>query len=84
MKLKPPHVAIATLIVLIVFLAADCAVLRNPFGGNDAAMLVLCALPMANKIATSVSLAVVSLLLTALFSIVALEGGWIAHRFINT
>jgi hypothetical protein len=48
MKMKPPRIAIATVIVLTVLLAVDCALLRSPFGGNDAAMLRLCALPMAN------------------------------------
>jgi hypothetical protein len=162
MKWKPPRVAIATLIVLTVILAADCALLRNPFGGNDAAMLRLCTIPTANvlafglylsivrsrrgekapflfgfevcgwaalaaflygceafpaslsmaispifstvhnlcmenlpfeamksldptftvthKIATAVSLSAVSLVLTALFSIAALVGGWVVHR----
>jgi hypothetical protein len=166
MTVKPPRVAIATLIVLIVRLAADCAILRSPFGGNDAAMLRLCAIPMANvlafglylavvrsrrgekapflfgfevsgwaalaaffwgcgaipaslsiglspifftvhnlcmenlsfeamksldptftathKIATAVSLSAVSLVLTALFSIVALVGGWVVHRLRGT
>ena len=51
MKIKPPRVAIATLIVLIVLLAADCALLRSPFGGNDAVMLRLCTIPMANILA---------------------------------
>ena len=164
--MKPPRVAIATLIVLIVILATDCALLRSPFGGNDAAMLRLCAIPMANilafglylsivrsrrgekapflfgfevsgwaalaaflygceafpaslsmglspiyftvhslcmdnlpfeamksldptfrvanKIATAVSLSAVSLALTALFSIVALVGGWVVHRVKGT
>jgi hypothetical protein len=59
MKLKPPRVAIATLIVLIVLLAADCALLRSPFGGNDAAMLRLCTLPMANVLAFGLYLSIV-------------------------
>jgi hypothetical protein len=166
MKPKSPRVAIATLIVLIVFFAVDCALLRNPFGGNDAAMLRLCTIPMANilafglylyvvrsrrgekdpflfgfalfgwaalaaflygceafpaslslaflpiasavqamcmdnlsfeamksldptftvahKIATAGSLIVVSLVLTALFSLIALAGGWLARRLKGT
>jgi hypothetical protein len=162
MKIRPPRVSIATLIVVMALLAADCALLRSPFGGNDAAMLRLCILPMANvlafcvylalartrrgekasfligyvvagcaasvvyligcdtypfwlsmrlapiyfpvndicmnnlpyetmnsldptftvthKIATAVSLSAVSLVLTALFSIIALAGGFVVHR----
>jgi hypothetical protein len=59
MKMKPLRVAIATLIVLIVHLAADCALLRSPFGGNDAAMLRLCTLPMANVLAFGLYLSVI-------------------------
>ena len=59
MRMKPPRVAIATLIVLIVLLAADCALLRSPFGGNDAAMLRLCTLPMANVLAFGLYLSVI-------------------------
>jgi hypothetical protein len=49
MTVKPPRIAIATVIVLIVLLAVDCALLRSPFGGNDARMLRYCAIPMANR-----------------------------------
>ena len=59
MKIKPPRVAIATLIVLIIILATDCALLRSPFGGNDAAMLRLCAIPMANILAFGLYLSIV-------------------------
>jgi hypothetical protein len=59
MKPRSPQVAIATLIVLIVLLAVDCALLRNPFGGNDAATLRLCTIPMANVLAFGLYLYVV-------------------------
>jgi hypothetical protein len=45
---KLPRVSIATLIAVVVLLAVDCALLRNPFGGTDAAMMTLCTLPMGN------------------------------------
>jgi hypothetical protein len=59
MKMKPPHIAIATVSVLIVLLAVDCALLRSPFGGNDAAMLRLCALPMASVLVFGLYLSIV-------------------------
>jgi hypothetical protein len=46
-------------IVLIVLLAVDCALLRSPFGGNDAAMLRLCALPMASVLVFGLYLSIV-------------------------
>ena len=59
LKVKPPRIAIATVIVLIVLLAVDFALLRSPFGGNDAAMLRLCALPMANLMVLGLYLSIV-------------------------
>jgi hypothetical protein len=51
MKVSIRRVSIATMMVVVVLLSADCAILRHPFGGNDAAMLSLCALPMTNVLA---------------------------------
>jgi hypothetical protein len=88
MKAKPPRIAIVTVIVLIVLVSLDCALLRRPFGGErrkDASLLcasegqhvgfwpVSLYFPLA-------SLSIVSLVLTALFSLVALLGGSVVHR----
>ena len=52
MKPKSPQVAIATLMGLVLLLAVNCALLRNPIAGDpDVVILRRCAIPMANVLA---------------------------------
>jgi hypothetical protein len=50
---------ISTVIVLVVLPAVDCALLRRPFGGNDAAMFRLCAPPMVSVLVFGLYLSIV-------------------------
>jgi hypothetical protein len=60
MKPRSPQVAIATLMGLILLLAVNCALLRNPLGGDpDVATLRRCTLPMANVLAFGLYLYVI-------------------------
>ena len=60
MKSKSPQVAITTLMGLVLLIAVNCALLRNPPGGDpDAAMLRRCTIPMANLLAFGLYLYVV-------------------------
>jgi hypothetical protein len=60
MKPISPQVAIATLMGLIVLLAVNCALLRNPLGRDpDVAILRRSTIPMANVLALGLYLYVV-------------------------
>ena len=60
MKPKSPQVAIAMLMGLVLLLAVNCALLRNPLGGDpDVVILRRCTIPTANVLAFGLYLYVV-------------------------